>query len=240
MGLFSVPNYGANGYQANLQGIAANEGQIGQTAQQGYTLYQPAYQQAVNTYGQYLATDPATQAYNTAQINNATQGAAGDADMQRAALDASLAQRGFPGASSMAAGGASSISAALQGQIAAARNQQAQQNILLHRQNLGDAANLYGGVTAGYYGQGMGAYGQQAGINQDLYQTALQRQAAQRQQLTAGLTALGTLAGGAFRGPSGAKIGSTAGGVAGGGGGGYGTDWVQGTGTGWGQGGWGQ
>jgi len=103
-----------------LAGLGQVAGQAGQLGAQGrelssYTM--PAYTQQLQNVGQMLTQDPYTDAYRTAQINQAT-GGVGSAYQQGAAqLQSQLAQRGLD-SSGLMAGGLADLDASRAGALA--------------------------------------------------------------------------------------------------------------------------
>lgn len=192
--LFGGGDYGAGGFLNDYkntigqeQGLVGQYGSLASQAGQDYGRYSSGYSDALTNYANLLKQNPYTDSYSTSVLNQATNGLTNDYLGAKAALTADLARRGLasPGAdSSMLTGGLASIEAQRAGQLAAAQNNLAMQEIDRQYQNDQALTDLYGGAANTAYGRETGALGEQAGLLQNigqgqmgLYENARQQQA---------------------------------------------------------------
>jgi len=136
-------------------------------AQEGYRQYDPRYRQAIDTYGNYLATDPFTDSYSTRVLGTATEGTNRAFDTAASNLTAELARRGISG-SSVEAGGLEGLEAARASDIANAQNNLAMAKAASQQGRLAALADLYGGAASNYRNAENAGLNAQTGITGDI------------------------------------------------------------------------
>lgn len=142
-----------------LGDVAGAFGGIGKTATGDYNNYSQSARAANAQYAGYLQSDPYTDQYSTARINQATNGTNAAYMAAKSNLSAELARRGLGGDSSTLAGGLAGIESARANTIGTAQNNLALEASNARGQRLGQLNALQSGAAQNAFGDATQSYG---------------------------------------------------------------------------------